>query len=659
MPSCNTLLRLGAPPLLLLACTILAEAQRTARGPETDVGAVRDVVTTPAGEVFALSVERNRAPAILRLDVGAQGIEVLSEGGFLSNPIELAVEPGGELLVLDADALGGTGALLRIDTDTGLQNLLSFGGGFHDPSRLFVDGNGRIFVWDGEVVEIDAATGRQRRRPPFAAQVIAAAVRSRSGAPTPALLAAVDELVEGGTGGSQDLTSSRPPRNTFEAPLIPVLPPETMVLIPEVVWIPNGEGYEDDVLIPAGPFPLVTALKASDPNTYPVISVYGDIPGAGMSIGAGDSDFKDYVVHWGPIPMRFAVVGRNEEARIREFDLRQFMNDGRENGGIADVRFESLTIEARFSSCVAVPKGHNVGLVRFYDCHFAAGRENLGVGNYSGYGYKWGMRAHGRGRYDYRSCSFEPVEEHNIYIDSPQGDCYFIDIDHRGSKRTAIQVVNRSFDNPGPSGFGTLLFQNVRVYDLWGDGGSGISVAGHLGDLIFRDIQVRENPANVGSHGAVVVWTDDDPQKGVYLYTGDDGELYSTRSVLIESIDVDLPRADRSHVAISGVEHVRIDDFQIRGNRTAFSFDSPFGSPVMSGPVIVDGVLRNVHSERIDNGTVVYRTPCPLSQFVGFQSSISIQENMNLMSDSEIDLRWCSGAAQMAPNPNPYLRAFR
>jgi hypothetical protein len=44
---------------------------------------------------------------------------------------------------------------------------------------------------------------------------------------------------------------------------------------------------------------------------------------------------------------------------------------------------------------------------------------------------------------------------------------------------------------------------------------------------------------------------------------------------------------------------------------------------------------------------------------VGFQSSISIQENMNLMSDSEIDLRWCSGAAQMAPNPNPYLRAFR
>jgi len=612
---------------------------------------VRDVHTADDGTAYALRVERNRPADVLRLDPHSGGVRVVSSGGFLADPLELTTTPEGQILVVDRTALGGSGALLRIDPRTGEQSVLSFGAGLSNPTRVHVGPRGGIHLWDGEVVSIDPQTGEQTRW---------------SGSTEAALRVLGRKALRdkgrnaGGGSGTQDLVAGRPPAQGFQAPPRPKLPPETIVVIPTIVWIPNGPGYEDDVILPGGPFPLVKALKESDPSTYPVVSVFGDIPGAGMSFGAGDNDFKEYVVHWGAVPMRFAVVGRNEEARIREFDLRQFMNDGSENGGIADVRFENLTIEARFSSAVAVPKGHNVGLVRFYDCHFAAGRENLEVGNFHGFGYKWGLRGHGRGRWDFRGCSFEPVEEHCIYIDSPQGDCYFVGVQHTGSRRTAIQVVNRSLDNPGPSGFGTLLFQNVSVYDLWGDGGSGISVAGHLGDLVFRDVVVRENRSNAGSHGGIVVWTDADPEKGVYLYTGDDGQLYSTRSVLIESVDVDLPRADRAHVAISGVEHVRVDDFQIRGNRAAFSFDNEFGSPTISGLAVVDGSPRQLNNKHIDNGFVGFRVPCPLSGFMGFQSTISVMEDMGTLTSSQIDARWCANSTSYSSDPlsgsTPHLR---
>jgi len=642
------LLRLGAT---LATLALAGHAQRTPVGtvsPATPVptadeasSPVRDVHTAADGTVYALCVERNRPADVLVLDPH-HGVFILSSGGFLAEPQELATTTEGELLVVDRTALGGDGALLRIDPRTGEQSVLSFGAGLANPTRVHVGPRGGIYVWDGEVVSIDPRTGEQTRW--SGSTEAALRVLGRK---------ALRDRARNAGAGNQNLVAGRPPIQGFQAPPKPKLPPETIVVIPTMVWIPNGPGYEDDILVPGGPFPLVKALRESDPNTYPVVSVFGDIPGAGMSFGAGDNDFKEYVAHWGAVPMRFAVVGRNEDARIREFDLRQFMNDGSENGGIADVRFENLTIEARFSSAVAVPKGHNVGLVRFYDCHFAASRENKEVGDFHGFGYKWGLRGHGRGRWDFRGCSFDPVEEHCIYIDSPQGDCYFIDVQHTGSRRTAIQVVNRSLDNPGPSGFGTLLFQNVRVYDLWGDGGSGISVAGHLGDLVFRDVVVRENRGNSGSHGGIVVWTDADPQKGVYLYTGNDGQLYSTRSVLIESVDVDLPRSDRAHIAISGVEHIRVDDFQIRGNRAAFSFDNEFGSPTISGLAMVDGTPRQLNNERIDNGFVGFRAPCPLSGFTGFQSTISVVENMGALSSSQIDARWCASSVSSTSTPLP------
>ena len=423
---------------------------------------------------------------------------------------------------------------------------------------------------------------------------------------------------------------------TFQAPPVPDLGPVSIEVRASTITLLHGPGPEDDEVKSAGKYPLVSALRAAPPGSDPVIGVFGELPGSGITIGGGDAGLKDYVVHWGDAPMRFAVIGMTEDARIREFGICQRMNDGRQNGGVLDARFEKLTIEARHSSCMSVPEGHEFGILRFYDCHFATGRENLSQGTFSGFGYKWGVRSQGRGRWDFRGCSFDPVLEHALYLDSPQGDSYFIDLEHRGSTRTAIQIVNRAFDNPGPSGFGTLLFERVRITGPHGDGGSGLTVAGHLGDLVLREVSVVEDPRKKASHGAVAIWTDAGARHGVHLHESG-GRLFSSGTVTIESLAVDLPNSDRPHVAISGAETVLIRDFSIRGNQAAFSFDSPHGAPAIAGRVLVDGEPRELENARILNGQVVFDLPSPVSAYAGFRSTIKVLGGSRALSDAEID----------------------
>ncbi len=294
-----------------------------------------------------------------------------------------------------------------------------------------------------------------------------------------------------------------PMHESFQAPPRRPLGPVTIEVYPNQVIVLNGPGPDDDVVVPGGGYPLIVALKQAAPGSDPVIGLYGPIPGDGMQIGAGDSDFKAYVVHWGPVPMRFSVVGMTPDAKIGETCFRNKMNNGTIHGGVADTRFENLTIESRWSRCIGAPKGERFGILRFYDCHFATSEEGMASGSYYGFGYKWGIRVRALGRYDIRNCWFDPVLEHAIYIDSPQGDSYFLGIEHNGSTRTAIQIVDRAFDTsdpnqiaafesgaivPQPSGFGRLLIEDVTVRDLRNDGGSAITVAGFLGDVFIRRV---------------------------------------------------------------------------------------------------------------------------------------------------------------------------
>ena len=452
-----------------------------------------------------------------------------------------------------------------------------------------------------------------------------------------------------------------PMHESFQAPPRRPLGPVDIEVYPNQVIVLNGPGPDDDVVVPGGQYPLIIALKQAVPGSDPVIGIYGAIPGDGMQIGAGDSDFKAYVVHWGAVPMRFSVVGMTPDAKIGQLGFRNRMNNGTVHGGVADARFENLTIEARWSSCVGGPKGEQFGILRFYDCHFATSQEGMASGAYYGFGYKWGIRVRALGRYDLRNCRFDPVLEHAIYIDSPQGDSYFSGIEHNGSTRTAIQIVDRAFDTSDPnqiagyesgalqvqpSGFGRLLIEDVTVRDLRNDGGSAITVAGFLGDVFIRRVTAvdRDEPFQ----GVVVVYTDAGQNHGTYLVSGPDGNLYSTRSLSIRDITVDLPFADRTHVGISGVEFVRIGDFSIAGNRTAIALDSYHNEARFNNTLcVIDGEVTR-SSATINNGIVEFHVPRPLSQYPGFGAANKIDDGWywqngpraNHLTDGEIDSLW-------------------
>ena len=448
-----------------------------------------------------------------------------------------------------------------------------------------------------------------------------------------------------------------PMHESFQTPPVPPLGPETIQVLArpgggaDVVLL-NGPGAEDDVVLPGGGFPLIVALKNAVPGSNPVIGIFGRIiqGGNGMQIGAGDSDSKAYVAHWGPVPMRFSVVGMTPDATIQQFGVLNAMNNGTVHGGVQDARFENLTIESKYNSCVGGPKGHVFGLLRFYNCTFRPSDASFASGAHYGFGYKWGVRIRSLGRYDFRNCSFWPVLEHAVYVDSPQGDSYFVGIDHNGSTRTAIQIVNRAFDThntgpfelgtqvPQPPGHGRLLIEDVTIRQLTGDGGSGITVAGFLGDVWIRDITAVDNGP---FHGVVVVYTAASEHHGAYFYTGLDEGLYSTRSVTIENVNIDLPMADRSHVAISGVEFVRIRNFSIAGSRTAITLDSSYGAPQLNNRLcVIDGVVTRT-SEHITNGRVDFFVPRPLSGYSGWLSALRLKIGTNPhLTNAQMDSMW-------------------
>ncbi|MCJ2554857.1 MAG: PKD domain-containing protein [Candidatus Thermoplasmatota archaeon] len=470
-----------------------------------------------------------------------------------------------------------------------------------------------------------------------------------------------------------------PMHESFQPPPVKPLGPVTIEVHPSQVIVLNGPGPEDDEVLPGGNYPLVTALRAATPGSDPVLGIYGAIQGDGMQIGAGDSDFKGYVAHWGPVPMRFSVVGMTPDAKIGELGFRNRMNNGTVHGGVADARFENLTIEARYSMAVGGGKGERFGILRFYNVHFATSEEGLASGAFEGFGYKWGVRIRALGRYDFRNCTFDPVLEHAIYVDSPQGDSYFQGIEHHGSTRTAIQIVNRAFDTSDPnqlaefesgvnqvqpSAHGRLLIEDVTIRDLRGDGGSAITVAGYPGDVFIRNITAvdLQNPFQ----GAVVVYTDAGWNHGAYLHTGGDGNLYSTYSLSLEDPNVNLPLADRTHVGISGIEFVRIHDFSIAGSRTAIALDSWYNQARFNDSlVVIDGIVTR-SSATINNGIVEFCVPRPLSQYPGFDSARKIADSWyldaggsqraNVLSDAEIDAIWPDAGCDEAPtSSSPFV----
>ena len=105
-----------------------------------------------------------------RTTVSANGAP--SGGPTFVEPQAIAVEYDGDILVADADAEGGTGAIIRVDPGTGARTLLSSnaapagGSSFSDPVGLAIETDADILVLDGTafggaggIIRVDRATG--------------------------------------------------------------------------------------------------------------------------------------------------------------------------------------------------------------------------------------------------------------------------------------------------------------------------------------------------------------------------------------------------------------------------------------------------------------------------------------------------------------------
>lgn len=423
-----------------------------------------------------------------------------------------------------------------------------------------------------------------------------------------------------GTGAdtfAQDL-----PDHEFQAPPIAPLGPT------QIDVFPNGYQLARGPFVAESGYPLLRAIEAAEAlyavdQMTVVLEVHGSLPAPlGQQIGGGAAGLKPYRCTWQNHAIDVAVRGAvgSFVDEIPGFVLYKNLTNGTETPGVARFRVENLAIVGSLhgTSVVHTPKGlpptfgdSVYPLLQIYRCRVEKGDGKP----------EWGIRLHGRAQFDVRECHFSYMQEHAAYIDSPQGDSFFVRNTTSGGSRTMLQVVNRSTDNPGPSGHGVLLIEGNLATYFDGSGGSDFSVAGHHGLVIFRHNVSYQGLGQTGSQGSIVVYTDDTAPHGAYF--NDAG--YSTTKVIIQGHIVYAPNADRDHVMISGAGEVEVrDEFLIFGSRTAFHFDTTYGGTV-------------------PNGSECFVSPVPTSIHPGFMSALKVRRAAVIQSTAQIDALWCPG----------------
>lgn len=99
---------------------------------------------------------------ILRVDPTTGAYTVLSSGGCLDFTVGLAIEPSGNLIVVDSPG-GDPGDVIRIDRDTGAQSIVTAGQFIREVIDVAIEAGGNILLADsfGKVIRIDPVTGAQ------------------------------------------------------------------------------------------------------------------------------------------------------------------------------------------------------------------------------------------------------------------------------------------------------------------------------------------------------------------------------------------------------------------------------------------------------------------------------------------------------------------
>ena len=103
----------------------------------------------------------------VRVDPASGAPATLASGAPFDDPIGIAVEASGQILVADESAAGGPGALFRVDPASGARATLASGAPFSAPTGVAVEASGQILVVDpaadpgalGALFRVDPASG--------------------------------------------------------------------------------------------------------------------------------------------------------------------------------------------------------------------------------------------------------------------------------------------------------------------------------------------------------------------------------------------------------------------------------------------------------------------------------------------------------------------
>ncbi|MGW2746599.1 Vgb family protein [Streptomyces sp. NPDC001450] len=120
------------------------------------------------------------APRVVRIDPVSGARTVISSGGKLVSPVDVAIDHAGNILVVDANAFEDfSGGVIKVDPVSGAQTVMASGGSFDSPAAIAVEADGNLLITDNNALtrestlfRVNAATGDQHvlaSGPPFRA----------------------------------------------------------------------------------------------------------------------------------------------------------------------------------------------------------------------------------------------------------------------------------------------------------------------------------------------------------------------------------------------------------------------------------------------------------------------------------------------------------
>jgi len=185
-----------------------------------------------------------------------------------------------------------------------------------------------------------------------------------------------------------------------------------------------------------------------------------------------------------------------------------------DQGPVSDVRFWNLSL-TEFGTAGVLIGGESDTVFSGFEFHGVVIDGGYDWETQTGNNSKWGVLTNGVEDFRFQDGVVQNIHrEHSFYLHNNQGDVFILRNLLSRVGRTFLQVTNRPSE--GPKGKGRLVLRDNTMTDCaLADGGSCITIAGHLGKTVIKhnvlemglDESLDRCGFNTCATGAIVAWT--------------------------------------------------------------------------------------------------------------------------------------------------------